>query len=83
MSLFAAHWRIFLLIALFAPFVWIIRHLGLWLKYRQSWDEWSAWTGDTFALEQERKLHRSQIIISAGGLYFLALTVAWIFSNVV
>src|SRR5436190_2459199 len=46
MSSITAHWRMFLLAALFAPFIWIIRHLGMWLKYRQSWDEWSAWTGD-------------------------------------
>jgi hypothetical protein len=83
MSSFAAHWRSFLLAALFAPFIWIIHHLGRWLKYHQSWDEWSAWTGDAFALEQERKLHRSQIIISIGGLYFLTLAAAWIFTNAV
>jgi hypothetical protein len=83
MSTLSAHWRTLLMAALFAPFVWIIHHLAVWMKHRQSWDELSAWTGEEFALEQERKLQRSQIIISIGGLYFLALAALWIFSNAV
>jgi hypothetical protein len=77
------NWRAVLAVILFAPFIWVIRHLSMWLKHRQAWDEISAWSGEQFALEQERRLKRSQVIISLGGLYFLLLAAAWIFSNAV
>jgi hypothetical protein len=83
LSALTRNWRAMLLAVLFAPFLWIIRHLSIWLKERQSWDEISAWSGEQFALEQERRLQRSQIIVALGALYFLILAAGWIFSNAV
>jgi Ca2+/Na+ antiporter len=80
-SPFQVSTRALLLLTCFLPFPWFMVHFFLWLKHHSHVDEQAILHGQTPALEQERTVHRSQVIASIGGLYFLILAASWVFTN--
>lgn len=73
--------RALLLLTCFLPFPWFIAHFVLWLKHHSHLDEQGILHGQMPALDQERAVHRSQIIASIGAVYFLVLAASWVFTN--
>jgi hypothetical protein len=75
----ASHWYLVLLLA---PFPFIAWHLVGWAHQRSHLllgvHDSALFSQNMAALEEEQKMHRSQIIVCFGGLYALCLGIYWI-----